>query len=70
MALSLFTANEGYLDDVEVAKVVDFEAALHTYMNTEHAELMEKINKTPEYTDEVQKAFHEAIKEFKASHAW
>ena len=70
MALSLFAANEGYVDDVEVAKVVDFEAALHSYMNTEHAELMEKVNKTPEYTDEVQKAFHEALKDFKANHAW
>jgi F-type H+-transporting ATPase subunit alpha len=70
MALSLFSANEGYLDDVEVAKVVDFEVALHTYMNTEHAQLMENINNTPEYTDEVQKAFHEALGDFKANHAW
>jgi F-type H+-transporting ATPase subunit alpha len=70
MALSLFTANEGYLDDVEVAKVVDFEAALHTFMNTEHAQLMENINNSPEYTDEVQTAFHEALRDFKANHAW
>jgi F-type H+-transporting ATPase subunit alpha len=70
MALSLFTANEGYLDDIEVAKVVDFEAALHSYMNTEHAQLMEHINNTPEYTDEVHKAFHETLRDFKANHAW
>jgi F-type H+-transporting ATPase subunit alpha len=70
MALSLFAANEGYLDDVEVAKVVDFEAALHAYMNTEQAQLMENINNTPEYTEEVQKAFHEALRNFKANHAW
>ncbi len=29
MAVSLFAANEGYLDDVDIKKVVDFEAALH-----------------------------------------
>ncbi len=70
MSLSLFTANEGYLDDVDVNKIVDFEAALHSYMATEHAELMEKINNNPEYTEEVEKAFHAAVKEFKTSHAW
>jgi len=32
MAVSLYAANEGYLDDVDVKKVVDFEHALHSYM--------------------------------------
>lgn len=70
MAVSLFTANEGYLDDVEVSKVVNFETALHHYLNTEHADLLEKVNATPEYTDEVEQAFHTAVKDFKANHAW
>ena len=34
MALSLFAANEGYLDDVDVKKVVDFEHALQSYMKS------------------------------------
>jgi F-type H+-transporting ATPase subunit alpha len=70
MAVSLFAANEGYLDDVEVSKVVNFETALHHYLNTEQADLLEKVNTTPEYTDEVEQAFHSAVKDFKANHAW
>ena len=38
MAVSLFAANEGYLDDVEANKIVDFEAALHAHVNEKFAE--------------------------------
>ncbi len=70
MAVSLFAANEGYLDDVETKKVVDFESALHAYMNSEHAELMERINREADWNDEIEAAFHEALKDFKANHTW
>jgi F-type H+-transporting ATPase subunit alpha len=35
MGVSLFAANEGYLKNVEVKKVLDFEAALHSFMGSE-----------------------------------
>merc|ERR1711964_143681 len=44
MGTVLFAANEGFLDDVDVNKVVDFERALHDYMKSEHSELLDKIN--------------------------
>jgi len=34
MAVSLFAANKGFIDDVEVNQVVAFERALHSYMNS------------------------------------
>ncbi len=70
MALSLFAVNQGYLDDIDVAKVQAFEAALQSYMKANHAALMEKINKTPEYNDEVERALKAAIEKFKTSHTW
>ena len=70
MAISLFAANEGYLDDVEAKKVVDFEKALHDYMNSSHAELMAKVNEEADWNDEIEAAFHEALKDFKANHTW
>ena len=36
MAVSIYAANEGYLKDIELNKVLDFEAALLGYMNSEH----------------------------------
>jgi F-type H+-transporting ATPase subunit alpha len=70
MAVSLFAANEGYLDDVDAKKVVDFEAALHGYMNSSQKALMDKINQTADYNPEIEQALHDALKEFKASHTW
>ncbi len=70
MAVSLFAANEGYLDDVPNNKVVDFEAALHGYMRSKQKALLEQINQKPEYSDEVAQAFHAAIKDFKATSTW
>jgi F-type H+-transporting ATPase subunit alpha len=70
MALSLFAANEGYLDDVEVNKVVAFEAALQNFMRSERADLLQKINETGDYSEEIEAGLHEAVKAFKAAHTW
>ena len=70
MAASLYAANEGFLDDIEVPKVGAFESALQSYLRTEHAPLMEQINRTPEYTDEIAAALQAALEQFKAGHAW
>jgi len=70
MAVSLFAANEGYLDDVDTKKVVHFEDALQTFVKTSRKELLDSINATPEYTPEVEKGLHDALKEFKSKHTW
>src|SRR5210317_946918 len=43
-AFSLYAANEGYLDDVDVAKIVDFEAAMQAHIKSNNADLLTKIN--------------------------
>ncbi|NEV61426.1 F0F1 ATP synthase subunit alpha [Thiorhodococcus minor] len=70
MAISLFAANEGYLDDVDVKKVVDFEHALQSYIKSAQADLLAKIDSTGDYSDEIQQAMHAAIKDFKANNTW
>ncbi|WP_255556708.1 F0F1 ATP synthase subunit alpha [Methylococcus sp. Mc7] len=70
MGVSLFAANEGYLDDIEVSKVRDFEDALQEYMKSQYAELLKSIDATGDYNDAIQAGLHEAIKKFKATHAW
>ena len=67
MAISLYAANQGYLDDVEVKKVVDFEHALHSYMRTHHADLLKKVNDTGAYTEDIAKGFKAALEDFKAN---
>lgn len=70
MALSLFAANEGYLDDVDLNKIVDFESALQGFAKTDRADLLQQINDIGDYTDEIQANLHEALKYFKANRTW
>ena len=70
MAVSLFAANMGYLDDVDTKKVVDFEAALHSYMATKHQALLDRINDSGDYNEQIEQALHAALKDFKATHTW
>lgn len=70
MAASLFAANSGALDDVEVNKVVDFEAALIAYMNANQASLMKKINDSGDYNDDIAAELQAAVDDFKANHTW
>ncbi|MGE5946878.1 MAG: F0F1 ATP synthase subunit alpha [Betaproteobacteria bacterium] len=70
MAVSLFAANQGYLDDVPVNKVVDFEGALQSYMKSEQSALMAKINETADYNSEIENALRAAVEKFKATSTW
>jgi F-type H+-transporting ATPase subunit alpha len=69
-AISLFAANNGFLDDVELKKVVSFEAALHSYMKAEQKALMDKINETGDYNDDIAKSMRTAIETFKKTSTW
>ncbi|MCI0733835.1 MAG: F0F1 ATP synthase subunit alpha [Methylococcaceae bacterium] len=70
MAISLFAVNEGYLDDVAVNKVRDFENALQTYMKSQHGDLMKKVDESGAYGDDISEAFKAALSDFKANHSW
>lgn len=70
MGLSLYAANEGYLKDVELNKVLDFEAALIAFFNSEYADLMNDINATGGYSDEIAAQFKAGIEKFKSTQAW
>tara|TARA_B100001250_G_scaffold268114_1_gene231285 strand:+ start:252 stop:1796 length:1545 start_codon:yes stop_codon:yes gene_type:complete len=70
MGVSLFAANEGFLEDIELNKVLDFEAALLSYMNSEHGDLLNKINETGDYDDETEAQFKSALEKFKSTQTW
>jgi len=67
MATSLYAANEGYLDDVEVEKVLAFESALHAYLNTECADLAASINEKGDWSKEIVEGVKACIEAFKAN---
>jgi F-type H+-transporting ATPase subunit alpha len=67
MAFSLFAANEGYLSDAPVNKVVAYEAAMLADMKSNHADLIAKINETGDYNDEIAAEMKAALENFRAN---
>ena len=70
MAVSLYAVERGYIDDVEIKKVGVFEAALHSYMNSNKAQLMKEINETGDFSDAIDSELKEAITRFKQTQTW
>jgi len=69
-ALSLFAAEKGYLSDVDVEKVLDFEASLISYAKNEHADFYAQINESGDYSDEIEGQFKAILDSFKATQTW
>ena len=70
MALSLYAVDQGYIDDVDVKKIVDFESAMHSYVRSHHGALLEKINTHGEYNEDIQAGLKKAITDFKTNGTW
>jgi len=70
MALSLYAANEGYFDDVEIKKVMAFEKALHEFARSKHKDLLDMINSSLDYNDDIAAKMKSTMDDFKANGVW
>ena len=70
MGAMLLLQNEGYLEDVAVDKVLDFEQALIGYMRSEYSDFMKNIDETGEYSDEIAETLKDAITKFKETQTY
>ena len=69
-ALTIYAVNEGYLDDVPVAKLLSFEEGLHAHFTNTQGELVNKINATGDWNGDIEGAFKKGIEEFKTTGSW
>ena len=69
-AVTLFSVNRGYLDDVEVKKALAFETALRAFLHDKSKALMDRIESTKDLTADDEKALAAAIEDFKQSGAY
>ena len=67
MGLVLFAVEKGYLKDIDLNKIADFESALLSYMASEHKEFMESLSETGDYSDEIMQTFTDALEKFKST---
>ena len=64
-SLSIFAADRGFMDDVEVEKIGSFEEALHSFFTSEKPDLEKSINDTGDWSDDIEKQFTEVVEQFK-----
>jgi F-type H+-transporting ATPase subunit alpha len=65
-----FAVTNGYLDDVAIGKVSDFDDAFVRYMKDSHPTLVQTIATGEKMDDETQQALRQAIEDFKATVAF
>ena len=70
MGVSLFSVAKGYLDDIDLHKIGAFETALQGFMKSSHAELMDTINESGDYNDDIEAQLTAAVDDFKANNSW
>lgn len=63
----LYAVLNGYLDDVPVEKVQEFESEFHTYMEGAHSTMLAKIMETKDLDDATTEELVKAIEGFKAT---
>ena len=67
MALSIYAVNNGYMDKVELKKVVAFEAALQSFAHARYAAMLERINKEPKFSKDNEAELKKCVEDFIAT---
>jgi F-type H+-transporting ATPase subunit alpha len=67
MAVTLFSVNKGYFDDVPVNKALAFESALHSYLKTNNKNVLDAIESSKDLNADNEKLLAAAIEKFKST---
>ncbi|MGM9640754.1 MAG: F0F1 ATP synthase subunit alpha, partial [Faecousia sp.] len=60
----IYAVTKGYLDEVEVSDVADYEARLHAYLDDHHPEILASIRDTKTLTPENEEALKQLLTRF------
>lgn len=66
----IFTAEKGYLSDVNINKLADFEAALLAFAKGQYSDLVTLIDETGDYSSEIEAQLAKLVEDFKATQTW
>ena len=58
------------MDDVAIAKIGAFEQGLHAHFANTKGELMQKVDASGDWNDDIEAAFKQGIEEFKTTGSW
>ncbi|EFL92283.1 membrane-bound ATP synthase, F1 complex, alpha subunit [Candidatus Regiella insecticola LSR1] len=69
-SLVLFAAEEGYLADIDLTMIGNFETALFAFTDREYPQFLQKINQTGEYNDQIKGELKNILDESKTNQSW
>ncbi len=67
MAVVWFAMTKGFVDDVPVEGVVEFERSLRQFARQDRADLLKTLNDNPTYNDEIESMLRDCVEAFKAT---
>lgn len=70
MAIALFCADEGYLDDIPLDKILRFESELMKLFRDKYSNVFNEINRVGDYNDKTKVKFKEIIEDLKKNSTW
>jgi len=70
LALSLYAAEKGYLDDLPVAQILPFEKGLHAHFATNYGDWVKAANDKADWNDTIEATLKKGIEEFKKTGSW
>ena len=70
MAILLFAADKGYLDDVPLNRIAMFEHELNSYLHSNYSDFVSELTKTGDLNDDITKKMIEIITSFKKNRSW
>ncbi len=70
LALSVYAAEKGFLDDLPIAKILPFEKGMHAFFHQNHGELMKKIVASGDWNNDIEATFKSGLTEFKKTGSW
>ena len=63
----LYALNEGYLDDIEIDSVISWEQEFHSYMTSNHSDVLKSIFEEGDISSDTEESLKSAIDSFKQS---
>ncbi|MCW8870723.1 MAG: F0F1 ATP synthase subunit alpha, partial [Proteobacteria bacterium] len=64
MAVSLYAVDRGFMDDVDMDKIIDFEQALIAHMNNTQEALMKEINESGDFNSDIEDKLKAGVEDF------
>ena len=62
--VSIFAGTNGYLDSIPASRVVEYEAAMLSFMRSEHSDILSTIRSSKNFDDDVKKSTVAALDQF------